>query len=265
MTILDDIIAYKKADVATAKANAPLAALEILARDAGPARQFRASLQRKAASGYALIAEIKKASPSKGLIRKDFDPAAHAKAYEAGGAACLSVLTDQPSFQGAPDHLRMARAASNLPALRKDFMIDPYQIIEARAWGADCVLLIMACLSDDQATELYTAARETGMDILVEVHDADEMARAGKLGADMIGINNRNLKTFHTDLGTTGQLASLAPQSALLVSESGIATHNDLVTLAGYGAQAFLVGETLMRQNDVEAATKALLSAPAVA
>jgi len=259
MTILDDIITYKKQEVAAAKANAPHAALEALAKEAGPARQFRAALERKAATGYALIAEIKKASPSKGLIRKDFDPAAHAQSYEAGGAACLSVLTDRPSFQGSLENLRTARAASALPILRKDFMIDPYQVIEARAWGADCILLIMACLADAQATELSAAAQQLGMDVLVEIHDKQEMERAAKLKATLIGINNRNLKTFHTNLAATGALAPLAPDGALIISESGIATHADLVVLTGYGAKAFLVGETLMRQRNVEAATRELL------
>ncbi|NNE40070.1 MAG: indole-3-glycerol phosphate synthase TrpC [Marinicaulis sp.] len=261
MTILDDIIAYKKDEVAMAKANAPLSAIEALAREYKP-RGFKPALERKGADGYALIAEIKKASPSKGLIRKDFNPIEHAKAYQAGGAACLSILTDGPSFQGSPDFLRAVRKEVSLPILRKDFTIDPYQIAEARAWGADCILLIMACLSDLQAAELNDAARGLELDVLVEVHDEKEMVRGNELGASLIGVNNRDLNTFVTEIATTARLAALAPANALLVSESGINDHDDIVTLAKNGAKAFLVGESLMRQNDIEKATRTLIESP---
>ncbi|MBI1392886.1 MAG: indole-3-glycerol phosphate synthase TrpC [Alphaproteobacteria bacterium] len=259
MTILDDIIAYKRVEVAQAKAAAPFAAIDALARDAAPPRGFRQALERAAETRPALIAEIKKASPSKGLIRADFDPPRHARDYEAGGAACLSVLTDSPSFQGSPDFLKSAREAVTLPILRKDFMVDPYQVAEARAWGADAILIIMACTDDELAGELMAAAARYEMDALVETHDATEMARAGRLGATLIGVNNRDLRTFATDLSTTARLSTLAPPSALLVAESGIASRADIDVLAANGAKAFLVGETLMRADDVAAATRALI------
>ena len=259
MTILDDIIAYKRTEVAQAKSNTPHESLDALITQMSAPRGFRRALERKAVDGFALIAEVKKASPSKGLIRADFNPTSHARAYTQGGAACLSVLTDTPSFQGTPQFLKDIREVCALPILRKDFMIDTYQIAEARAWGADCILLIMACLDDDLAAELFASARDYGLDVLVEVHNAEEMARANKLGADLIGVNNRDLNTFHTDIATTGKLAELARPDALLVSESGINSHTDLKQLASLGAKAFLVGETLMRQADVEQATKDLL------
>jgi indole-3-glycerol phosphate synthase len=260
MTILDDIIAYKREEVAAAKANAPLSAIEALARETARPRGFEAALRRRNERGFALIAEIKKASPSKGLIRADFDPAAHAIAYERGGAACLSVLTDGPSFQGARAHLDAARKSVSLPIIRKDFLVDPYQVAEARAWGADCILIIMASSSDALARELFAAARDYGLDALVETHDEREAERALALGATMIGVNNRDLRTFKTSLDTTSRLARIIPRERLLVTESGINSHGDLARLKGDGAGAFLVGESLMRQRDVEAATRALLA-----
>lgn len=259
MNKLDEICATKREEVAARQTLATIEDLDRRARENDAPRGFRAALEAKAAQGFALIAEIKKASPSKGLIRADFRPAEHAVAYQQGGAACLSVLTDAPYFQGHEDYLMDARAACDLPVLRKDFMIDPWQVAEARAIGADAILIIVAALDDNVMAEIEAAAIERGMDVLVEVHDEAEMERAARLQSRLIGVNNRDLKTFRTDLATTERLVPLAPAGTQLVGESGISGPADCERLAASGVRCFLVGESLMRQSDVAAATRALL------
>ncbi len=258
-TMLDQILETKRAEVATRMATIPVADLSARADAQSPPRGFRAALDERRRTGHALIAEIKKASPSKGLIRPDFDPPAHARAYEAGGAACLSVLTDERWFQGRNAYLTAARDACSLPVLRKDFMVDPWQALESRAIGADAILLIVAALDDARMAEIEAAAIECGLDVLVEVHSREELERALKLESRLIGINNRDLKTFTVDLAKTTEIAAQAPEGATLVSESGLSTRADLDALARQGINCFLIGEALMRQGDLTAATRELV------
>lgn len=263
MNKLEEICARKRAYVAERKAAVSIASLEEDAKGQSAPRGFADAIAATSATGFALIAEVKKASPSKGLIRTDFNPPAHATAYAAGGAACLSVLTDTPYFQGSDSYLKAARSAVDLPCLRKDFMVDPWQVLESRAIGADSILIIMAVLDDALAAEIESAAIALEMDALIEVHDEAELERALNLQSRLIGINNRNLKTFETSLEQTERLAKMVPDDRIMVSESGIASHEDCLRLAESGARAFLVGESLMRQDDVEAATRRLLEGSA--
>jgi indole-3-glycerol phosphate synthase len=264
--ILQKIAAYKKEEVSKAKSAMSQSRLEREALEAPPVRPFKGALEQTIKRGeWALIAEIKKASPSRGLIRADFNPPQIAMAYEAGGASCLSVLTDVPSFQGAPEYLLSARTVTGLPTLRKDFMLDPYQVAEARLWGADCILLILAMIDDAVAHELEEEARDWGMDVLVELHDESELERAMKLKSRLFGINNRDLRTFETSLETSERLAPLVPKDYLVVGESGLFRPADLSRLSKVGVNAFLIGESLMRQPDIAAATRAILNRKAIA
>lgn len=263
--VLAEINAHKRQEIAALQSRISHADLEALAKEASAPRGFADALAAASANGYGLIAELKKASPSKGLIRPDFEPVSLAKAYEAGGATCLSILTDQKYFQGHNDYLVNARAAVSLPVLRKDFMIDPIQITEARALGADCILLIMASLSDNQALELEAAAHEWGMDVLIEVHDASELDRASALSSPLMGINNRNLKTMEISLDVGAAMLPRLPKDRIAIAESGLFKPEDLAFMAGHGARCFLIGESLMRQDDVTHATKTILENPVAA